>query len=504
MRQDTEIARSETRSADDLVRSECSNLSTASSWASVFLIWVALCLLVSPFLVFPLVKGAGLYDNQRLVQVSCALFALLVAAGQWTRGGPRRLLWNRRIAGLLGLFFLFGLISTALAYSPRHALFEWANLLLMLGMSWVIASQVSTRGEVLLDKLLLAAGLACATYLLLEILVYVALLKAGVQPSARQLIVGYNNYRFFNHVQTITLPLLGLLAARMRQGDRRMFWWTIVVLWWMLLFVGLGRGTLMGQFVGIALTWFLLRKAAVTWCRSMLLAGAGGLAAYLLFYVLIPILNGMEPFGLFASGLERTVRDPTSARIPLWLRALELIQTNPWLGTGPAHFAHYSVDIPFGAAHPHNWILQIGSEWGLPALLAFVSALAMVMHRLWQLRSDIGPRDQDTLTVWLVTGWAILVDGLVSGLLMMPTSLLWIGFYAGCAWGWVVSRISQAENTLPPKSILQRGVGCAVTLALIYGLLRSVYPDLQGFSARQLLEQENVAYRPRLWLNGRF
>ncbi len=468
------------------------------------MVWVAVSLLVSPFLVFPLVKGAGLYDNQRLVQTSCALFALLVGVRQWVRGAARPLLWDRQIVSLLGLFLLLGLVSSALAHSPRHAFFEWVNLLLMLGMSWVVASQVSSRGEALLDKLLLAAGLACAAYLLLEILVYLSWLKAGVRPSPRQLIVGYNNYRFFNHVQTISLPLLGLLAARMLSRDRKLFWWGITALWWMLLFVGLGRGTLTGMAAGIAMTWLLLRQTAAPWCRTLLWSAAGGLAAYLVLYALIPVSLGMEPFGLFFSGAERSIGNPGSGRLQLWSRALEMTVATPWLGAGPAHFAHYGRDLSGGNAHPHNWVLQIGSEWGLPALLALIGAVALAMRRLWQLRTEIAPQDQDTLTAWLVTGWAILVDGLVSGLLVMPTSLLWIGFYVGCAWGWVVSRASPAENMAPRLSILKRCAGGAVTLLLIYGLLRSVWPDVLGFSTRQPVEQDNPVYRPRIWQDGLF
>lgn len=494
----------EAQGIGELVRPKYPDMKVASPWASIFLVWVAVSLLVSPFLVFPLVEGAGVYDNQRMVQMSCALFALLVSVRRWVRGVPRPLLWDRLIATLLGLFFLLGLMSSALAYSSRHAFFEWANLLLMLGMGWMLAAEVSTRGEALLDKLLLAAGLACAAYLLLQILVYLSWLKAGIQPSPRQLIVGYNNYRFFNHVQTISLPLLGLLAARMPDRNRRLFWWGITALWWMLLFVGLGRGTLMGQITGIGITWLLLRQAAAPWCRAMLWAALAGLAAYLLLYMMVPVLMGMAPFGLFSSGVERTVQEPTSGRIPLWTRAWELILASPWLGAGPGHFAHYGRDIPHGAAHPHNWLLQFGSEWGVPALVLLAGAIVLAMHRLWRVREVSAQRDQDTHAAWLVAGWAVLVDGLVSGLLVIPISLLWIVLYIGCTWGWVASRDSSLENRASRPSILQRCAVAVFGLLLIYGLLRSVWPDMQGFSARQPLDLENPVYWPRIWQEGRF
>lgn len=476
----------------------------ASFWASAFLVWAGVSLLVSPFLLVPLVEGAGLYDNQRLVELSCGLLALLILAVRWIGGAQRPVACYRPIALLLGLFFLLGFVSSVLAYSPRHAFFEWANLLSMLGMSWIIATEVASRGEALLDRLLLGVGLACAAYLLLEFFVYLFWLKAGAQPSPHQLIVGYSNYRFLNHVQTVTLPLLGLLAARMPDSGRRRFWWGVTALWWMLLFVGFGRGTLVGLIVGVAVTRLMLRQAAAQWCRAMLWAGLLGLVAYLLLYVAIPVLMGMAPFGLFHSVVDRTVANPASGRIPLWIRAWEMLSLSPWLGAGPAHFAHYARDIPYGAAHPHNWLLQFGSEWGVPALVFLGGAVAIAMHRLWRLQDAIAQRDQSTLVAWLVAGWAIIVDGLVSGLLVIPISLLWIGFYVGCAWGWGASRLSMGEVVVSRPPIAHRVASAVFALSLFFVLLSSVWPDVHALNMRRTLDANNPIYWPRIWQDGHF
>lgn len=478
-------------------------MTLATHARSVFLFWLAASLVISPFIVFPLVNGAGFHDNQRLVEVSCVLLALAVISCQLMDGSSLPLLFSRPIAILLALFFLLGLVSSSTAYSPRHAFFEWANLLLLLGIAWLIASVINAKGDMLLDQLLMMGGLACAAYLLLEIAIYISLLKAGVQPSPSQLIVGFGNYRFFNHVQTTSLPLLGLLAARMRDPNRKVFWWVITALWWMLLFVGLGRGTLMGLVAGVAMTWLLMRGAAAPWCRAMLLAGLVGLVAYVFFYAAIPLAMGMEPFGLFFSSVERSVENPTSGRLQLWVRALEMVQANPWLGAGPVHFAHYGRDIPSGNAHPHNWMLQIGSEWGIPALLLLVGAVALAMHRLWQLRTVIAPEEQDTLTAWLVAGWAILVDGLVSGLIVMPTSQLWIALYIGCAWGWAASRSPSFKTTTLWPPVAGRIAIALVAPLLVYALLHGVWPELQE-KGRKPLDSKEAVYRPRIWLDGRF
>ncbi|MDP3796296.1 MAG: O-antigen ligase family protein [Polaromonas sp.] len=470
-------------------------------WRSIFAFVIATCLVISPFLMVPLASGAAVYDNQRLIEIFGGILALAVISCHLMSGSPIPLLFSRPIAIPLVLFFSLGFISSVTAYSPRHAFFDWANLLLLLGIAWLIAWEVSIRKDELLDKLLMVCGLAAAVYLLITILLYIVVLKVGIQPSTSQLIVGYDNYRFFNHVQTISLPLLGLLAARMPDRGRRIFWWVITALWWMLLFVGFGRGTLMGLTVAIAIAWYTMPKVAGAWCRTMALAGVAGLIAYLFFYWAIPWLLGMEPFGLLFSSLSRTVESPTSGRLLLWARAVEMMLADPWLGGGPAHFAHYGRDIPYGA-HPHSWVLQIGSEWGIPALLLLSGALALAMLRLWQLRKIISAANQDTLTAWLVAGAAISVDGFVSGLIVIPTSQLWIALYVGCAWGWTRS-LSPAVKTIDRKrSAGVRIMAIMAAFLMTYPLVHLTWHELRDIQSNPYSKE--VTYRPRIFLDGDF
>lgn len=470
---------------------------------SVFPFWIAASLIISPFPAFPLVSGAHFYDNQRLIEISCALFAFVVIWFQLLNGSAIPLPISRPITLQLALFFLLGLVSSSIAYSLRHAFFEWANFLLLFGVSWLVASEISAKGDLLLDKILMLCGLACAVYILLEIAIYISVLKAGIQPKPSQLIVGFDNYRFFNHVQTISLPMLGLMAARMPDRGRKLFWWGVAALWWMLFFVSAGRGTFIGLTVAIAMVWCSMPKAAGAWCRSMLVSGLAGLVAYLFFYAAVPRILGLEPFGFFFTTADRTIENPTSGRLLLWTRALEMIGGNPWLGAGPGHFAHYGRDLKIGA-HPHNWPLQIGSEWGMPALLLLNGVLALAMLRLWQLRKIISAKDRDTLTVWLVTGCAILVDGLVSGLIVMPTSQLWIALYVGCAWGWTYSLSPSVKIVAFRPSVVRRATISLGALLMIYILVHGIWPEAKEIIASNACYSKQTVFAPRIFINGSF
>ncbi|MCM2342553.1 O-antigen ligase family protein [Rhodoferax sp.] len=478
-------------------------MAVAINLKSVFPFWLAASLVISPFLFLPLVTGALIHDNQRLIEISCVLFALGLVWSQWIKGSAIPQLLSRPITLLLALFFLLGLVSSGAAYSPRHAFLEWTNLFLLLGVAWLVAAEISAKGDQLLDKLLMLCGLACAAFLLLAIAIYFSVLKAGVQPKPWQLLFGFSNIRSFNYVQTISLPLLGLLAARMPDRGRQLFWWGITALWWMLLFVSAGRGTFVGLTFAIAIVWFSLRQAAGTWCRAMLLAGLAGLVGYLFFYVAIPLIQGLEPFGFFPTTVGRTLANPTSGRLLLWTRALEMIRENPWLGAGPVHFAHYGRDLQLGSS-PHSWPLQMASEWGMPALLLLCGVLALAMRKLWQLRKTISAQDQDTHTAWLVTGLAILVDGFVSGLIVMPTSQLWIAMYVGCAWGWSYSRSPSVKTIDFRPSAVQRILISLVALLMSYALVIGIWPELEALSVLNTSYSKDTVLAPRIFSNGSF
>jgi len=472
---------------------------------------IVIAAVFSPLLPFSLIRGTGLHDNQRIVEVVCAsLSGITVIAGLFRSNLILRSC-NNRVICLLTAFFLLGLASGIRAYSPRYAFFEWANFLLIFGASCLIAFEIAANGDAMLDQILRLCGLGCAFYIFVAIIVYVVLINAGGQPSNAVFIPGFDNYRFFNHVQTITLPLLGLWTCRSGVGKQKTFAVGVTSIWWTLLFVSAGRGTFIGLLAGICVTWFYLRKDALPWCRVMLRSALIGSGAYLAFYVLIPLSLGLQPFGFLFIVVERTMGDPGSGRWHLWTRAWEIMLAHPWLGAGPLHFAHFGRDIQNGA-HPHNWVLQIACEWGIPALLCLVIAIALGLKRLLSVRQYLDPTDVKnhlTLAAWLTIGVAILVDGLVSGLIVMPTSQLWIALYIGCAWGWTVSMTPATQTTILRLPMTVRIGGGAILLTSIYFLANGLWPEIRNLPAyeEQTLQKDlypNPAFWPRIWLGGYF
>jgi hypothetical protein len=466
-------------------------------------------LAAAPFLSTPS-ADMTYHDAQRIAE----LF-LLTACAAWVlavHGFARRALaldvWSW-VAVLV--FFILGAVSALLSFAPRLALFEWASFVLLGTLAFAIAEEVRLNPYRQLTTVLYLLGFGVALYVFRELLLYLTFLLLHIQPSPNELIFGFDNIRFFNHIQTVSLPLLVLLVAWNGASNRRWPYLTsflIVSLWWALLFLSAGRGTLLGIVAGGVSTAWYLRARGKQWYRELIKTCCAGLGFYIAICYLIPLCVGLRPFGLFSTVLARTATNLTSGRMELWLRAVELIWENPLMGAGPLHFAHYAVDVQAGA-HPHSWILQIGAEWGLPALICFSFVVLRGLRQVaiaGKRSAEDGRRDAAWAAL-LGTGIAIVVDGLVSGLLVMPVAQMAIALYCGCAWGWC-SAFSPSEKADSAKPWVSASI-CAVLAVAMACLWIAVWPQLKDLSSYEEAEIDAGLYqhgvlRPRIWSTGYF
>uniref|UniRef100_UPI00293D8038 O-antigen ligase family protein n=1 Tax=Janthinobacterium sp. TaxID=1871054 RepID=UPI00293D8038 len=373
------------------------------------------------------------HDAQRLLQL-----ALLLVFGVAL---PLRGAWIAAVAAMppaLLVFFVLGLVSSLRAYSPRHAGYELSSLLLLLALALCVAQEMRRDYERALLWVLRLCAAACLLYSCQVLSVYCFSLLSGLQATIEDFAPGFSNYRFLNHAQTVSLPLLVLLAVLDRPaGKARPLWLGLAGFWWALLMLFGARGSIIGL-LGAGLAVALLRRRhARALCATLCLTAALGALIYAVFFAALPLALGMQPFGALQDLAQRTAVDAGSGRMPLWRAASGLIAAHPWLGAGPLHFAHYAVDK--GAAHPHDWVLQIGAEWGLPALLCLCLAILSAARALLDKVAALAPEDARNHSIgaaWIWIGGAVLVDGLVSGLIVMPLSQLMIALYLGCALAW--------------------------------------------------------------------
>jgi putative inorganic carbon (HCO3(-)) transporter len=448
------------------------------------------------------------HDDQRCVEL--VLLALLVPLMAARRHLADQLAWTNATARrCLGVFLILGAVSALGAYSLRHAVYEWSILLLLMLTAALLAAQLARLGSAGLQMVLRCVVAVGLLYSLRILAVYAAALASGVLPDVQLLTAGFSNYRFFNHVQTALLPLVVLLYL---QAPQRSAWrwaaFSLAAFWWAFLFVTQARASILGLGAGCVFAFAVDRATTRRFLKAMLFTALAGVLVYVLAFMLLPMLCGLAPYSAASDVVQRTAADPTSRRNLLWQLSFQLISAHPWLGVGPHHFAHEGAALSWGA-HPHNYVLQVGAEWGLPALLCLLAAIGIGMLGLVRSGKRIALGDvsgQQTRAAMLIAGAAILVDGLFSGVIVMPQSQMAIVLYLGCAAGWARSlNTSPSPQAGPGLRWLSAGLAVIALCGLAYGVAPSV---LEHATHAPLTPAERAAnpstHWPRIWEAGYF
>jgi hypothetical protein len=446
------------------------------------------------------------YNQQRILEIAVLCLAGALAVVR------RRPALQRLFPGAAGIFlaafFVLGLLGSLTAFSSRFAVFEVASLFLLYLFATQVGDDIAQRGTAALRAVLQALAVIVVLYSVQFVVAYVGALCFGNRLTLDDFTPGFSNYRLFNHVQTPTLPLLVLLCCLTpRTTPLRRLWSGIAAYWWMALFATSGRGTMIGIAAGCVIAAVVLRRGAHPYLRTAAWTAMLGLVAYVVFLIAIPALTGTQGIGAFSDVVQRTAVDPASGRMLLWHRAAELVAGHPWLGVGPMHFAHNASDLGIGA-HPHDWILQVASEWGVPALGCLSLAIALALRTLLRTGKRIASADNDNAAVFAglsVAAVAILVDGLVSGLFVMPQSQLAVALYLGCAIGWARSCAPPATDVVRPGFPF----GGILLVLLAMAAMALVWPDMLARSTHQPLKADEAALNsgvrcPRLWDTGYF
>jgi len=462
-----------------------------------------LCALTANFLF------ASGHDLQRCIELVALSVAATVFLARAARGSFPKV--PSSTSALMLVFLVLGLVSTSMAISSRHAIYEWSSLLLLLVLIFTLAAELS-HGVHRIDALLHWVGIACGLYSLRIVLLYAAALASGYQPDWAVLSPGFSNPRFMNHTQTALFPLIVLLCLKAPpHGGWRKLWFALASFWWALLFVTEARASILALAVGSVTAVTLRRAHARPFLGTMAGTALAGIALYIMVFTLLPVLFGLQPVGSPLNVVERSVANPASDRFLLWKLAEGLIAAHPWLGVGPHHFAHEGAKL-YAGAHPHSWVLQIATEWGIPALLCLVSASVLAVRALIRSGARVAETDlanQNMLVTLQVACAAILVDGMLSGVIVMPQSQLAIALVLGIAYAWVRQRVDIAPqaNVIQPAS--SRFVMAVIVAIGFSGLIWSIAPDFVRHARGDVLTPAELAsnpeqHWPRMWEAGYF
>ncbi len=435
----------------------------------------------------------SLHDSQRLIEL--LFIAVLLLRIIAIKESTYNFIANSNIRYGLCTLAVLTIVSSSLAVSPRHAMIE---ISLFAGLSYLALYTARLYHE---DSSQLIKHLTYVIWggiLLSMAAFYVGYITATIFKTPviwPGPITGFNNVRFFNQYQLWTLGLivLPLLAFNLKNTRTRYWLHLDLICWWVMLFHTASRGALLAWALGILITAAIYRKLAWPFIRLQLIHIASGFLSYKILFELIPFLRES------AVVTGTIVRDTTSDRIELWKHALHLIQDHPIFGVGPMHFAWYS---PI-SAHPHNSVLQMMAEWGLPAA---VLVLVITCYGLfcWLKKFNVDNLQTETnhdRNLAIILFFTIITNAaysLVDGVIVMPISQIMMFTFIGLMMGYYNNANITEVAVLKRKSLITPLFAGIVLITLVWSTLPEILQNAAGNEKR--FSMGYTALGPRFWV----
>lgn len=300
---------------------------------------------------------------------------------------------------------------------------------------------------------------------------------------------GFTNIRSFNQYQLwgLGLLLLPLICFELKKSTRILLHIAMVA-WWVLLYYSASRGVLIAWLIGACITILVYQKIAWPFLKLQLAYLIGGFASYYVLFKFIPKMHG----SLLVTNT--VIRETTNDRLDLWNQAIIMIKTYPIFGVGPMHYAWFNKTN----GHPHNSILQLAAEWGLPAT-AIILAIAIYAFYCWfkkfspnQMKTK-STLDKNLAVILFFTMITNAAYSMVDGVIVMPISQVLMFTMIGL----VIGQYVTAVNVFPHQSTLRPWIAGLLLITLAW----STYPEIkQGLSGdRKGFSMGHTAIGPRFW-----
>ncbi len=179
----------------------------------------------------------------------------------------------------------------------------------------------------------------------------------------------------------LIVPLFMVLAFVYRRKKTRQLRFLLLILAGLAFTFGVllltqSRGAWLGLLVACIIVFFLFLLK-----RKIYLIGF--LVLLLIFsFIVAPLLLEMDQVKLTTSQAEGTL----FFRIQMWNVVMPVIHANPLVGIGLNEF-RYHHEVKYKYSHPHNKLLLLAVELGIPGLIAYLALLGCVGYavvRVWK------------------------------------------------------------------------------------------------------------------------
>lgn len=342
---------------------------------------------------------------------------LIFIVGTWMTVGKASTM-THSAAVISSTWLLSLLLSDALSSSTQ----PWA---LIYTLSWLIHAWFIIRLYQYFRQFpnhinLAAWGIIAGAYLFLFFLIVRAInLDDPYTYNWVHATPDFRNIRFPTQLipAAIILSLLPWIEPRFDKTAYRYLSSIVLILGATFLFWSGSRGALLGIIASWITLFILFGKKIYPISLILLISSISGF----LFAKQFPTIQSTNIGITHVLVTEGNIEQISSFRISTWKLALSGIQNSPYLGNGSDFFETlHSKSFParLTTSHPHNSLLQMATNWGIPATLLFFIMVARVLFDSINHCRKSKSLDSTTLALWATLSF--LTHSLVSGNLFYP------------------------------------------------------------------------------------
>ena len=433
------------------------------------------------------------HDEQRAAQI--VLLGVVAVPAAWLTV-VRQPFATLRFARPVLVTLALGFASSLLSARPLDALSEVSLFGLLCVLAATAAVFVRTARAQAVLWVSRGALFIAAAHVVGALARYTAAVGLAHSLGTEIWLVGFSNPRVASSFYALLIPFIATATMRPVEPDRRLravAWILLVGLWTMA--TGLeARALWMSYAVAatglIALAWTPATRGIVLRIGATALAGS-------LIQIALQLPFNTE--ATLPSGLNRDLAS-LSARDVLWRLAFDAALGSPVLGIGPGQFTQFE---SYAGAHPHNWALQLASEWGLLALLTTLMGLFGLLERLRPALREVKQSSQ-LLTAASLSVLVGLASALVDGTLVMPTTQVLFALVFGLMLGGIAPSPAKNDAAGAPSTAVRIAGACAIAGAAFTLSWHAVstYPlqTSEKSAFQQLFPGQWLV--PRFWENG--
>lgn len=455
--------------------------------AGVLILWLVY-LLIGPTIGFGWIESW--HNEQRAVQIVLLVLTALAWYARFVlgqRGSSRP--WS--YPPIVLLFLGLGLASSAAAGFRVAAFAEVGLAALLVGLALFTASVVANDYGRALRWAQWFSLLFAAAYVLGVATRYLAAVNLERAIDVDVLLLGYANPRFPSALHALLIPFIAMLAAnRSERAWLRVGAFVILALLWS---INLALGT---RAIWFAYALALPATAAIIGLRPLkriaVVLGTSAALGVVFYFVLFHVAPTALAAGSSVSG--PTSNTTLTSRDVIWSMGWDAIRSHPWLGIGPMQFA--ALGSPVGA-HPHNWVLQIAAEWGVPAVWVVGYGLANIGSRV---RESINERPGVAVPMLAVV--AALTYGLVDGNLVMPISQSTFALAFGLLLGGVPVGETSSSKLLACQFVWVSAIVAVFSCGVVVAFATNSFAEQPGEASLFARNHVGAWLVPRFWEQG--